>query len=94
MSTKKKKEDTRRYGSFWVYPNCEGKPEFEHADMMKHMQEVHGIDPKTTQGKKTMLMHADAATWFTSQYEWEINGLKFHQSTCTKRSKESQQYWR
>lgn len=90
---KKKKKDTRRYGSFWTCPNCFGTPEFSHEKMMAHMQEKHSINPAKTKGKRNMLMHFDADTWFSSSYEWEIAGLKFTQSVCTNRSGENAAMW-
>lgn len=90
---KPKTKAERRFGSFWQCPNCEGNPEFEHAAMMKHIQKVHGIDPKHVTGKRNMLMHLDGADYYSSQYEWEINGLKFYQSTCNKRTGEDAAYW-
>lgn len=85
--------EQRRFGSFWICPNCEGNPEFEHDAMMTHFKEVHALDPKTTKGKKSMLCHVDGDTWFCWAYEWEIGGLKFHQHTCSKRSPEDAANW-
>lgn len=89
----KKKPDTRRYGSFWICPNCEGSPEFDHEAMMKHLKDAHQIDPKSTKGKKSMLMHLDGDTWFSWDFEWEIGGLKFNQHTCNKRSQDDMMRW-
>ena len=83
----------RRFGSFWVCPNCPDNPEFEHEAMMKHLKEVHGIDPKTIKGKKSMLMHLDGDTWFSWDYEWEIGDLKFLQHTCSKRTRSDAMHW-
>lgn len=90
--SKTTKSEERRFGSFWVCPNCEGNPEFEHDAVMQHFKEVHGIDSKA-KGKKSMLCHMDGDTWFSWDYEWEINGLKFLQHTCNKRSAEDAAYW-
>ena len=89
----KKAATKRRYGSFWICQGCQGNPEFEHAEMMAHLQEVHGIDPKTTKGTKTMMTHMDGTDWFASQHEWDIAGLKCLQTTTCKRSAESKRYW-
>ncbi len=35
-----------------------------------------------TKGKKSLLIHIDGADFYTSNYEWEINGKKFIQF-CT-----------
>lgn len=83
----------RRFGSFWVCTVCKDNPEFEHKDMMQHMSAVHNIDVKNTKGRKSMLMHLDGSDYFSSQYEWEINGMKFLQTTCSKRSKQDAMYW-
>lgn len=91
MKTKKEKTQ-RRFGSFWICPNCKDDPEFEHDAMMEHLKTVHNIDTKT-KGTKRVLMHLDGDTWFSWDYEWEINGLKFNQHTCQKRSKEDAAYW-
>jgi hypothetical protein len=87
------KKTTRRYGSFWSCPNCKDTPEFDHAGMMAHMRDAHGIDTKNTKGTQRMLMHVDGSDFFASDYEWEINGLKFNQSTCNKRDPQSAMYW-
>lgn len=94
MKTKRtKKPDTKRYGSFWTCPNCEGSPEFEHKDMMTHFTEAHQIDPAKTKGKKSMLMHMDGSNWFSSSYEWTIGELKFNQSITTKRTGSNPEMW-
>lgn len=92
MKTKPEKEQ-RRFGSFWVCPNCEGHPEFEHKKAMEHMQKVHDIG-KGEKGTRSMLMHVDGDTWFSWKYEWEIKGLKFLQTTCTKRVGDDAEMWR
>lgn len=92
MSEKQTKE--RKYGSFWTCLACEGNPDFEHKAMMTHIKDVHGIDAKTTKATRRMLMHMDGADFYSWQFEWEINGLKFLQSTCDKRTDEDAAYWR
>lgn len=89
-----KKTEERRFGSFWKCLSCGGNPEFEHDAMMSHLKDVHNIDPKTSKGKKSMIMHMDGDTWFSWDYEWDINGVKAHQHTCQKRSAEDAAYWR
>ena len=83
----------RKYGSFWVCPNCPGNPEFEHQAMMVHLKETHGIDVKTTKGTRRMLMHVDGSDFYSSAYEWEIKGLKFLNSTCHKRTGQNTAMW-
>jgi hypothetical protein len=87
------KTKDRKFGSFWKCLSCNGEPEFEHGDMMKHLKEAHGIDPRTTKGSKKMLMHMDGDTWFSWDYEWGIGAVKAHQHTCQKRSAEDAAYW-
>lgn len=67
--------------------------EYPHAEFMKRLKEVHGIDPKTTKGTKKMLMHMDGDTWFAWDYEWEIGGKKFTQHTRTNRTGENLHIW-
>lgn len=91
MKKNTSKKEERRFGSFWICPNCEGNPEFEQKDIVAHMKEKHGITD--TKGKRSMLSHLDGDTWFAWNYEWAIGGLKFLQSTCTKRSPEDAAMW-
>lgn len=89
----KPEKEERRYGSFWICPNCEGSPEFEHTAMMKHLQEVHGIDPEHFKGTRRATCHLDGADFYAWEWEWEINGLKFHQATCEKRTGADAAFW-
>lgn len=61
----------------WKCLECEGNPEFEHPDMMKHMREVHGFDPKTTKGTRSGLVFLDGAGFYQNTYKYEVNGMKF-----------------
>ena len=81
-----KKPDDRRYGVWWICPNCEGNPEFEQKAMMEHMREVHKVDT-SGKGNRSMLMHMDGDKWFSWSYEWTLGDLKFIQHTCQKRGK-------
>ena len=66
--------------------SCEGEPEFDHPDMMKHLTEKHGIDPKNTKGTREMLMHMDGKNFYTWRYKWTLDaGVIFEQETCFKR---------
>lgn len=71
--------------SIWKCLECEGRPEFEHADMMKHMQEIHKIDTKTAKGTQKMIMHLDGRDWYQTDYEVTVNGLKFTHSVRLER---------
>lgn len=61
--------------------------------MMKHLSDVHGINVKAVKAKKTLVAHMDAATWFQSTYEWEIDGQKYAQTICQERDAESAAFW-
>jgi hypothetical protein len=61
----------------WKCLVCEGNPEFEHSDMMKHMREVHGFEPKTTKATKSALMCLDGQGFYQNTFEYEVNGMKF-----------------
>ena len=77
----------------WVCPNCKGNPQFEHAKMMAHIKDVHGVDPKTTKGERRLLMHADASDHFINDYEWTIDGKKYLQHVCQKRAPMDAAMW-
>lgn len=62
--------------NIWKCLECEGEPEFEHGEFMKHLQDVHGIDTKTAKGSRTMLMHLDGRKWYQSNYEVVVQGVK------------------
>lgn len=78
--------------NIWKCLECEGNPEFEHADMMKHMREVHQIEPKTAKGTKKMTMHLDGKDWYQSNYEIEIDGKKLINFVRNKRNKNTRIY--
>jgi len=81
-----KKKTERRFGSWWVCPTC-ANAEFDQSEMRAHFRDAHGIDSTTTKGTRVMLSHLDGSDWFSWNYEWTIAGMKFLQSTCTKRTK-------
>lgn len=60
---------------------------------MKRLNEVHGIDPKTTKGTREMIMHTDGDTWFDWQYKWTIGGKQFVQHTRTMRTGSNKAIW-
>ncbi len=76
----------------WKCLECKGEPEFEHADMMKHMQDVHQIDTKNAKGTKQMSMHLDGRDWYQTNYNVEINGMKFLNLVRNKRNKRTRMY--
>lgn len=74
----------RKFGTTWSCVKCgEDKPPMEHADFIKHLEEVHQI--KDTQGNKKGLAFMDGSGYAIQVYEWEIGGLKFIQTTTCKR---------
>lgn len=85
------KKTPRRYGVWWICCN----KEFTHDEFKSHLLDDHKVDVnEKTQGTKKMLMHLDGSDYFSSQYEWEIAGVKgIIQNTCSKRSKSSRMYW-
>lgn len=84
---------SKRFGSFWICLTCQPNPELEQKEMMEHMRTVHFIDTSNTRGHRQMMMHLDGSDFFSSQFEWEIGGLKFIQSTCNKRSAKDAMRW-
>ena len=91
MSEQTKTE--RRFGSFWKCLSCEGSPDFEHSDMMKHLTDAHKIDVHNTKGTSMTIMHMDGDTWFSWDYEWQIEDVKAAQHTCYERSPEDAAMW-
>lgn len=65
----------------------------EFAEFKKHIADVHKLQPDQMKGKKSMLMHMDGDTWFSYQWQWELEGgLKFTQYTEQARSKDSMMF--
>lgn len=87
----KTKEKVTPY-NVWCDPSAPGQ-EFTHADFMKRLKEIHGIDPATTKGQRRMLSHVDGDTWFSWSYEWEIAGKKFTQHTRDLRTGMDREIW-
>lgn len=57
--------------------------EFKH-----HLFTVHKLKADQLKGKKQMTAHVDAAQWFSSSYQWELEtGLKFTQTITMARDK-------
>lgn len=87
----KKKEALEPY-NVWTDPSAPGES-FSHADFMKRLKEVHGIDPSATKGTRSMRMHVDGDTWFSYEYEWTIGDKKFGQHTRQNRTGMDRQIW-
>ena len=88
MSTKKAKPEVKPF-NVWFDDGVE----YDHADFMKRLKDVHGMDPKTTKVTKRMIMHVDGDTWFDWQYEWTIGDKKFQQHTRTMRTGMDREIW-
>lgn len=59
----------------WKCMACDGEPEFSQGAMREHLASVHGIDARTTQGTRKMLMHMDGRNWFQTNYQFDIKGV-------------------
>ena len=85
-------EDEQRPYNVWKDP-IDGN-EYDHPEMMKRMKTVHGIDADKAKGRKKLLCHIDGDTWYSSTYEWEIDGKIFIQNTRFNRTEDDLMYWR
>lgn len=67
--------------------------EMTHAEFLKRLQDVHGIDPKVTKGTRSMVCHMDGDKWFSYIWKWEIAGKKFTNSTRQMRRGQNAAMW-
>ena len=77
----------------WMCNECEGQPEFPHAEMVKHLKEVHQIDLKIAKGTQRMTMHLDGKDWYQTNYEIEIDGKKFARFVRNERDADDMMRW-
>lgn len=91
MKPKKPKKKTEPY-NYWL-DETEPEKRFDHADFMKRLKEVHGIDPTTTKGTRRMNMHIDGEDFFSYVWDWEIGGKKFTQCTRQLRTGMNKHIW-
>ena len=91
IAAKTPKQKTEPY-NVWFDETAPGQ-EFSHAEFMKRLQEVHGIDTKNTKRKRSLNMHMDGDTWFSYIWDWEIGGKKFTQSTRQNRTGDNLAMW-
>jgi hypothetical protein len=77
----------------WQCNECEGQPTFTHAEMRKHLLEVHQIDLKTAKGTQKMTMHLDGKDWYQTNYEIEIDGKKFARFVRNERAADDMMRW-
>ena len=73
--------------TFWC-DTCKGIEIGSSPELVKHLADVHTIDAKATKGKRTMLMHTDSRTWFSSSYKWNIGGIELHQEITCRRARD------
>jgi len=79
--------DQWKHTTTWTCLECEGHPQFTHAEMMDHMREVHQFDPKTTLAKRTPNTFLDGAGFSAVTYDVEVDGMKFMQTRSSERVK-------
>lgn len=76
----------------WNDPSLPGV-DIDHDAFLVRLKEVHGIDPATTKGTRSMRMHIDGRDWFSYVYDWEIGGKQFKQQTRTPRCGQNRRNW-
>ena len=76
--SKTKAEKPKPYNVFACL-TCSPHVELTPEQVPAHLKEVHSVNE--SKGKRTMQMHIDGDTWFSSEYDWDIGGIKLHQST-------------
>lgn len=74
MSTKSKREQVKP-SIVWIDDGVQ----YTQEEFLKRLREVHKIEPTGLKGKRTMMSHIDADSWFSSTYKWEIGGKEFTQ---------------
>lgn len=67
--------------NLWVCNKCVEEGSFDaegidRAEFVKHIQEKHGINLKTQECQRGMLMHLDDADFHLTTFEWTIKDLK------------------
>jgi hypothetical protein len=87
---KKSKEVTPH--SHWLCETCQMKDPTDHAGIMDHVRDVHGVETKGLKAGRSMRMHADGDTWFSYIWEWTIKSPKgdiaILNETLSRRSKD------
>ncbi len=73
--------------NFFICPECDkdGANKLSPDDFQKHLVEVHNIKDK--KGNRQMVMHVDAAGWFSWVCNWTIGGKPFVQHIKQARSR-------
>jgi hypothetical protein len=71
------------------HPDCQKLDSMNFAAFKNHCAEVHNLSADQLKGKKQMMMHMDGTQWYSSTYEWTLEGgLKFHQFCKNARAKD------
>lgn len=93
MKTKSKSKEVIPSNT-WYCDTCKTK-EMTHQQMLEHLQTVHKLVTRGLKCSKSMVMHMDGDTWFSSQYEIIPEGTDIHltNSTVNKRSYEDAMLW-
>lgn len=76
----------------WACETCDGQPTFDHDEFVKHAQTVHGL-AKDAKGKRSMMMHADGAKFFSTIYRWEFDNFSAQQKITTQRTGADAAFW-
>lgn len=53
----------------WYCTKCDAAKVLTYSEMINHLNTVHNIPTKGLKASKRMLMHLDASTYFTYQFE-------------------------
>lgn len=72
------KKDPAVYRNTFTCPHCEGQPQFDQKEFVKHIREVHKI--MDNQAQKRMTLHLNCGDQSIYNWEWTIGGLTFYQS--------------
>ena len=90
-SIQKQAKATKTGNNFDIFTcqTCDpdGVTEYTRGQVNVHLQETHGIDTKTTQAKREMLMHLDGRDWYQSNYRWVFGEVVLINYTRNKRGK-------
>jgi pyrroloquinoline quinone (PQQ) biosynthesis protein C len=90
MAKNTKSKEVKPVNAWWC-ETCKSE-EMNHAQMLAHLKEKHGLETKGLQCHKKMLMHMDGDTWFSSKYEVTIangtDGILLTNETVSPRAKD------
>jgi hypothetical protein len=69
----------------WICQACTGDDSLSHDQFLKHLLEVHSLDPRGIKGEKSLISHMDAADQCLNIYSWKIGEIGAVQTVCTPR---------